>query len=155
MATVKRYAKTQSTWLQNKLAPKLLTEWNDNKQAGMWILDSSFGLTDELFKQAEEIVKGFISHETIPHPTDNPLGYLLIPSSKSMAKLNPEDKRMFTCEVCKDRESLLSIQLPGKLEWEKHLDSKRHKSALQRIKLYQENRHYRAATTFNEERMDN
>jgi tRNA dimethylallyltransferase len=144
----RRYAKTQVSWLQNKLGPKLVSEWNQNRQSGMWMLDSTdlslWG--SNVIECATSIVQAWLEQDLsrIPHPISPPLGSLLEPRGGSMSRLSVTERGVYTCDICVDKNGFPK-EVIGLFEWEKHLNCRQHVATVARLKKLDENPYYRNA----------
>ena len=126
----RQYARKQVSWIKNKLAPKCLSE-HDNDFGGIYLIDATSpeSLTENVIQQIVSLAEDFLSGKPNHSPS------ILGENIKDLLETGkPEEEwGLYTCETCVNRFTGERKILSGRGEWEKHLKSNIHKNGLRRI----------------------
>ena len=123
----KQYATNQLKWIRNQLWPTLAAAGISHRLYVMDTTDPSVWDTGVL-EPAEKVAQAFLSGDTCPHPKDLSKIANAVLTEREEASKRKENEviEIRTCDTCKKK-------LRNPKEWERHLQSLRHKRILKSI----------------------
>ncbi|AOA61495.1 Delta 2-isopentenyl pyrophosphate:tRNA isopentenyl transferase [Komagataella phaffii GS115] len=143
-ARTRQYARRQVKWIKKVLANELLKEKAHGYPNGgqIYILEATNlnQWKENVTSRALEITDAFLEFRHIEQPFAS--GHLidLLPQEASSSEKERKKWKHYECDTCKDADGNKAIFVGD--QYEIHLASRRHRSAMNKLKKRQEREHY-------------